>query len=440
VKIVVDPSGAAAGSGYLQIRLLNSSEDAFVIFQLPPQTAVDPQSKLVAWVRRADAGKPIQMHWFALDGDNWVIFQRRFEFDQGQEWVKLEWPLSQWRWGNERTGEWADVRSIALRVESETAGIDLDDVILTGDPTSDPFREDFLRKMAFPDRKSRVAVEDGFLAGTDAMEEVSLADLKAVMTQMRLIREWTRRTFGEALRPTGESPPMALLLFRGREDYQAFYKRLGEWWNVDIVPPRGGGYTVQDISACVYEANGVRGPAVAFHESVHTVIGRQLRLLPGSPAHAWLQEGLANYLQLCLYPESLRPGEYAENFSHPIGPKTFFRPLGEIIGKPVQSRHYAQLASLTAYLVEERPDWLRQIAQGLAGGKELDEILKGLDTDLPQLERLWFEWGMKKYPLPTSPAVPASPAAPASPSPKPQRHFRLPEEWAARTLANATTG
>jgi hypothetical protein len=430
VKIVVDPGAAASGAGCLQIRLLNSTEDAYVIFQLPAQAAIDPQSKLVAWIRRADAGKPIRMHWFALDGDNWVIFQRRFEFDQGQEWVKLEWPLSGWRWGNERTGDWSDVRSIALRVESEASELYLDDIVLGPDPTSDAFREDFLRKTAFPGRKSRIAVEDGFLAGTDAVEEVSPADLKASLAQMKRIREWSRRVFGEAIHPTNDGPPMALLMFRNRDDYLAFFKRLGEQWNVDIVPPRGGGYTVQDISSCVYEANGVRGPAVALHESVHAVISRQLRLLPGSPAHAWLQEGLANYLQLCLYPESLRPGEYAENFSHAVGPKTFFRPLDEILGKPVQSRHYAQLASLVAYLIEEKPDWLRQIAQGLADGKELADILKGLDTDFAQLESLWFDWGTKTYALPPS----------TTPAQAPQRHFPLPEEWAIQTPAPAPAG
>jgi hypothetical protein len=419
VKIVVDPGAAASGMGCLQIRLVNSSEDAYVIFPLPTQAAgIDPRSKLVASIRRGESGKPIRMHWFALNADNWVIFQRQFEFDQGVEWAKMEWPLSQWRWGDQRAGDWSDVRSIALRVESEVTDIYLDDITLWGESTSDAFREEFLRAAAFPGRKSRISVADGFLAGTDATDELSPEDLKAAIADMRRIRDWTKRVFGDSVRPTGDGPPVSLLVFRNRDDYLSFFKRLGERWNVEIVPPRGGGYTVQDISACVWDAAATHGQPVALHESVHAVVSRQLRLLPGAPAHAWLQEGLANYLQLCIHPDSLRPGEYADNFSQPIGAKTFFRPLGELLGKPVLSRHYAQLASLTAFLIEEKPDWLRQIARGLADGKELSDILRALGTDLPQLERLWFDWGVRTFVRPAG-------------QPRPERHFPLPEEWTA---------
>ena len=418
VKIVVDTGAAASGAGCLQIRLLKGSEDAYVIFPLPAHTNVDPGSKLVAWMRRTDAGKPIRMHWFALDGDNWVIFQRLFQFDPGAaEWVRVEWPLWQWRWGNERTGEWTDVRAIALRVESETSEIWLDDIGLTGVANTDGFREEFLKKAAFAGRKSRFVIEDGFLAATDAVEDVSLADLKDMIARMKQVRAWTKRVFGEAVRPTCDGPPTALLVFQKREDYVAFFKRLGQEWHVEIVPPRSGGYTVQDISACVYEPARGRKQPVAFHESVHSVLSRELRLLAGTPGHGWLHEGVANYLQLCLYPESLRAGEYADNFSHPIGAKTFFRPLEEVLSKPVP-RHYAQLASLTAFLVEEKPDWLKQIARGLADGKNLGDILKGLGTDVAGLEKLWFEWGQRTYgPLVSQPD-------------RPHRHFPPPQEWA----------
>jgi hypothetical protein len=417
VKIVVDSRQAASGTGCLQIRILDNTQDAYVIFPLPAGASIDPQSKLVASIRRTDRGKPVRMHWFALDGDNWVIFQRQFQYDGDGEWVKMEWPLSQWRWGNERAGDWIDVRSLVLRLESEVSELYMDDLGLAEIAGEDAFREEFLRKTAFNGRKNRVAVADGFLAGTDATADISTDDLKEMIGQMKRVREWCGRIFGDSARPMTEGPPVALLVFSRRDDYLAFFKRLGEHWNVDIAPPRGGGYTVQDISACVYDAGAVRGQPVALHESVHAVVSRQLRLLPGAPAHAWLQEGLGNYIQLCVYPRSLPEGEYAKNFGRPIGPGTFFRPLDEIIGGPVSSKHYAQLASLAAWLVQEKPELLRAIARGLAEGEELPAILKAQRTSLAQMEKQWFEWGRGAY-------VIAEPAASG-----PARHFPLPREW-----------
>ncbi len=264
-----------------------------------------------------------------------------------------------------------------------------------------------------------MAADGGLLVATDVEELLPGGDVKGLLGQMKNIRAWTRRTFADAVRPLTDGPPASLLVFRDREGYLGFFQRLGRQWNVEIVPPKTGGYTVQDLSACVHEPLRAGGLPVALHEGTHAVVSHELRLLPGSPAHAWLQEGLANYLQLCLYPQCLRGGEYAANFGKPIGPRTFFRPLEEILGKPVASRHYAQLASLVAWMIEERSDWLRAIAKGLADGRPLQDILNDLGTDLPEMEKLWLAWGKRTYVDPVSAGVPDT-----------GRHFPVPPEWA----------
>ncbi|HUT60201.1 MAG TPA: hypothetical protein VNA25_20335, partial [Phycisphaerae bacterium] len=422
-NIVTDEGAAASGAGCLRLEQLDGREDAYLIFPLPADTKLTQRSKLVAWIRRTDTGKPIRMHWFALDGENWVIFQRLFHYEGGSTWVKMEWPLSQWRWGNERAGEWSDVRALALRVETKAAGLYLDDIHLTEDTLTDAFREEFLKKTAFGGRKSLLTIEDGLLVATDAVKQLNYADLKGMVAQMKQIRSWVKRTFGESARPISGAPPMALLVFAKRPDYLSFFKRLGTHWNVRIAPPRSGGYTVQDVAACVHERSGPEGQPVVLHETVHAVVCRELRLLPGAPAHAWLQEGLANYLQLCVYPESLEADLYAKHFSQPIGETTFFRPLKELLGKRVNCCHYAQLASLVAYLLEERPDWLGQIAAGLAAGKQLKAILRSLDTDIDELQRMWLEWGKRTYCQPNPRLEPAgiSPCRRNGPSSPPHR-------------------
>jgi hypothetical protein len=138
---------------------------------------------------------------------------------------------------------------------------------------------------------------------------------------------------------------------------------------------------------------------VYFHEAVHAMVARRLRLLPGTREHSWLQEGVANFLQLCLYPESLAPQTYPRHFSAPPDGKgkSFFKPIEMLLTGRISTKHYAQLASLVAYMLTRRTDWLRNIALGLSKGKKAEIILSECGTTFKELEEEWFQWGAQRF-------------------------------------------
>ena len=217
------------------------------------------------------------------------------------------------------------------------------------------------------------------------------------------------------MRPADKHPPVSLLIFTDAADYKAFFTRLGDTWRVYIPLPTSNAYTVQDITGSTYSPRyGIRRP-VYLHEAVHTIAARQLHVRVGVATHTWLDEGLANYLQVAVFPSSVEWSIYTRNFARPITAdgSTFFKPLDVLLRRRVKPTHYVQLASLIAYLVEKRPAWLPRLAVGLAEGKRADQILTTLGTTPRDLQAEWLAWGKERF------------AADAEPKP-----FPRPQEWA----------
>lgn len=192
---------------------------------------------------------------------------------------------------------------------------------------------------------------------------------------------------------------------------------MGSQWGARILPPQSGGYTVQDIATTTFDPKLGNDRPVWLHESAHAIVGRDLRLAPGTIAHSWLQEGLANYIQLCVYPNSLDNGAYPRLFAAGVQdlPQALFRPLKSVLSERVTTQQYAQLASLTAYLIEAHPDWLPKIASGLADATPVDKVFTALGTDLDALQTSWLAWGRKRFAQPRT-----------------DGHFDRPVEWNGR--------
>jgi len=414
---------AAVGKGCLRYRLPSRLDSrSCLVLPLPAGLSVPRDGKLSVWVKTRGSEQPAHLRWFALDASDRPLFQRRFRLDKGAGWKRLEWDVFQWRWGNRHVGDWSEVKAIAILAESDVRELWLDEIrLVTADdpqvPASIGAPEQWLAGIAFEDRETRVLVSEDFVIFTDAVKEIGEPEMEQLYGQVLRVRRWARRQFGDAVRPVADATPAKFLIFRDKQDYVAFFRALGEQWECSISPPQGEGYTVQDISACPYDPGyGIDCP-VFLHEAVHGVVTRDLRVPTGTAEHSWLQEGLANYLQLCVYPESMDREVYVRNFRRPIGSKSFFRPLREICRRRVQPRHYAQVASVVAFLAAERPDWLREIARGPARNRGLDAVLAELGTDLPHLEQLWFAWGRKTF------------APDADPPEGEGTHFALPREW-----------
>ena len=387
--------------------------------------------ELTVWLRARSDEKTVRLRLVAADEGGRQIFQRRVEIPSqapaGQWWHHVRLPLHVWRWGNTAVGSWSEVRRLGVLLESPASDVWVDDVQLLPDPRPAPDaraaaagrkpESDWLAKVAFGDRDARLAEADGLLVGTDAMDGVAEADVARMLSNMRKVRAMVSRLFGPAVRPIDTRTPSALLVFRDNAAYVRFWTRLGEEWAVGVAIPTAGGFTVQDVSSSTYDPKLGADRPVFLHESVHAVLGHDLRLLTGADHHWWLHEGLANYVQLCLYPHSLDPAVYPREFARGIPPEGpgLFRPLKEVMGPRGMPRQYAQLACVMAYLVEEKPQWLPMIAKSLADGETTEQALKRCGTTFDELEAAWLAWGKQKFPKPRVAGEPP---------------FKVPAEWA----------
>lgn len=402
-----------AGAGCLTITPPEPMKKvARVTFTLPDSMDLTSARALKMQLRTTPTEESVSFRWLALAQDGETLLQRRFSFDKGAVWSEQEFPLALWRWGNLRCGDWSEVRQLQLVIESRVAEVRLDEIeVETGQPYARP---ELIDEIAFGTDKPVVSERNGFRLSSNAGDALHSADVERIHARFGPIPVWLRRVFGEAVRPLNETP-IQVLVFATREDYIAFSRRLGLAWRVSIAPPEAGGYAVQDIaSSYLDKEQGVDRP-VFFHETIHATAARLLRLVPGSAAHSWLQEGLANYLQLCLFPDSLGLETYPRLFKEGVGEKTYFKPLENLLSERVEMRHYAQLASLAAWLVEKHSDWLATIATSLADGGKLESALEDCETSIADMQQEWLKWGREKFPEGT----------------KPKHHFDKPAEWDA---------
>ncbi len=396
----VKADDAPQGKQFLRLQIEPPGKDVSLTLTLPDAAGFARHQQMTASLRAADAKSPVRLRWVALDADRHPIFQRRFQLPPGEQWSKLEEPLREWRWDTHFVGAWADVKYLELRIDAaDTRQIDLDDVRLDGDATPDD-RSAWLLSLAFENRPIKKAQADGFLVATDAVDAFSPQDLNRMLEDMRRVRAFLRRLFGPAVHPTDDLGPAALLIFSDEANDQAFFQRLGTAWRAQIAAGTQQGYTVQDIATGTYKKErGVRRP-VYLHESVHAIVARDLRILTADDADTPLQEGLANYIQLCVFPQSVNRKTYTDNFTKPIDPSGngFFKPLEQLFSTRTTAKEYAQVASVVAYLIEKDQPLLRELVKGLAADQTAADVLKSKGISWEKFQNVWLTWGRQRFP------------------------------------------
>jgi hypothetical protein len=103
-------------------------------------------------------------------------------------------------------------------------------------------------------------------------------------------------------------------------------------------------------------------------------------------------------VQICVYPQVIERKSLVGSFKAPIQAdgSGFFKPLDQILGKRANPRTYAQLATLVAYLAEEKPQWLPTIAKELVDGRTSEQAFNKCGTTLADLQAAWLKWGREK--------------------------------------------
>lgn len=384
-----------------------------------------------------EGGPEPALRLLARDATGAVLFTRLVRTPRRGAWAEVAQPFELFRWG-ERVGAWSDVRALALEARGALA-LEVDALRLLagqrGAASAWPSAEG-LEAFAFPAERGlgppppsgatpgasspdAEPSEGGPAAGeapaagarpegarpwrrdagpfriigapTTPQDEAVLGRIAA---RLRPLGPWLARIAPEAARPLHDGPVVVLML----EDpaaYARFFERLGGAWRVRIAPPGGAGYTVQDLCAFAYDARLGLDRPVLLHEAVHALAARRLRLDPGNAAHRWLQEGLANFLQISLFPDVMAPRAWAQVLRR--DPSTaataeggLLLPLARLEAGEVPIRAYPQVASLVAFLVTQRPGRLGALARGVAAGEPSSAVRERLG--LADLEREWLAW------------------------------------------------
>src|SRR5687767_3699140 len=231
----IGPGDAAQGVKFLRLKPHTpEAGKAYLKLPLPDDVALFPHERLTAQLR-VPATQPIsstqpaprqqiRLSWMALNAQNPPIFQRQLLLEPNDKWVKLESPLRTWLWDQRRVGDWDEVESLVLRIDSaDVAHVDVDDVRLEG-LAKPGAQTEWLLDLAFGAGAPRkVASGDGLMVATDAVDAFSAEDLERLLDDMRRTRAFVRRVFGDAVRPTDDiGVPASLLIFEDEARQAAF--------------------------------------------------------------------------------------------------------------------------------------------------------------------------------------------------------------------------
>jgi hypothetical protein len=402
--------GAAQGQRYLHLAAATTQPArALVRLNVPKDIDFSRRQSLSAQLRAPRTKTAIELRWLALDEKGRPIFQRRFNLEPGEKWIQLDQPLRVWRWDNRFIGDWSEVREIALRIETPSAQVDVDDIRLKDEPPPDE-RAKWLLELAFEKRPTRFLLEDQMLVASDVVDAFGNSELSRLLQDMKQVRAFIRSAFKNVVRPTESDGTLALLIFKDTAEQRAFIERLSEQWQADISFPQAAGYTVQDIATSTYLKDlGPRRP-VYIHEATHAIVARDLRLQVGHPPHTPLHEGLASYVQACVHPKSLDRRLLIGAFAKQIDPQSReFKPLDKLFGARATLADYPQLATTIAYLLENDPRLLDSLIQGIADGQSADSVVQMSGTTWQRVQEQWQAWGRKRYAAGTEGQAPFDP-------------------------------
>jgi len=406
-----------------------------IVVPLPAGLDLSRHGSLELSVRApsADGHPPPVVRLLALDADGRTLFSRRLREAPRGAWSGAAQPLYLFRWGD-RVGRWSEVRAVgvatyggpSLEVDHLRAGAGDRGARSAAPP------EGWLARLAFgaaardategeddeearaeaegspPPRPVRVEAGPVRLLLDPTVKEDAAASAR-VGERVSRISAWLDRVAASAVEPVDDAP-VEVILAADADGVNRFLRRLGRQWRVGIgFPPRGSGYTIQDIAVVPYDPKlGIDRPVV-FHEAIHAVVARRLRIPPGHGPADWFQEGLATYLQFALFTGSFDRRQWPAVVERS-------RPLAEVAKDPVFN-DYPGLAGVMAFLVAERPPWVGSLARSLARGATFEEAVKAAPGGgtVAALDRDWRHWARR-----TLCDKKAPPDAP---------HWPVPEEW-----------
>lgn len=234
---------------------------------------------------------------------------------------------------------------------------------------------------ALPDDGVRVLARGGF----ELLTDVAALDADALFARL----ESAAAALAPLVPPDEETRRVPRLVVFARDGaYREFAPRLGDCYARVASPPRSDGYTLLGIAHAAWSEEFATARPVFVHEFVHALLECRA-LLPNQSE--WLQEGLANHVQVLLHPQADLAAIVTRALTDPAAQLG----LPELTsGRPIEVRHYWQALTLvqTLALSERYRAHFPELVAALraAGSTELAPHLDAvLGTTFEELEREW---------------------------------------------------
>lgn len=325
---------------------------------------------------------------------------RRFTLDAG-DWRKVKLPLRGWRENIfDFAGDFRKIIGFTFRWDKGSGEITLDDFrLVKGDRKEKscyPTLEDRM-SIAFPTGKGKAIESDHFVLMTNAVR-LKGRDGKKLLARFEKAYDILSDRFLLPGKPPYKAP---IAIFKKEQQYKDYFPRLGVFVGANISPPQSDGYSVLDVAASTYLSEYGWERRVYVHEAVHVAI----RLRTGLRTNGnWIQEGLANAVQLAIYPETAKDVDWAAEFKAFKAGKGLFLPWPYLLAKKRPSlKNYAQLASMMDFLADRHSAKLVQFWLLLSkADKSVHEdgpriLEEATGKKIAELQAEWMEWGLKKY-------------------------------------------
>ncbi|MEN8150159.1 MAG: hypothetical protein ABFS86_10065 [Planctomycetota bacterium] len=349
---------------------------------------------------KVEADDPIEMRIIAWDGRGRRGMLRRFKLFPG-DWREVVLPLSKWReevW--DYVGDFGRVTGMELRWDEGSGTVTIDDLrLLPGKKENLSCRPTIEERIAiaFPEGKTKIHETPHFQLVTNATRFKGKEGKKvaARLEEVPALLEKRWDLSGKA------DVPVPFIVFKKAEQYREFFVFLGKAFGATVHPPTTDGYSVLGVVGSTWSAEyGWKRP-VYVHEAAHGIVRQRLGLASNGN---WIQEGLANAVQVNFYPDSWSVFELKKKFAAREAGKEPWLPWGKLLmEKRPGMAYYDQLATMMEFLAERYRDDLPKFWDLLRGSEEMvhknsaELLSSALGKTISELEAEWIEWGKNKY-------------------------------------------
>lgn len=393
-KVAIDPDGPAAGRGSIRAIPGRGGE----LFAVRLAAPIDPARTATLRARlRVSAVQDAQLMWLARDAKGRILF-RRMTLPDGGLWVRMEWPLASWVWGD-RVGGWEEVKELELRATTSVERVWVDELALEEGPGGAWLGLEELGRAVFGGEAHRAWERGGVRLLVCVERPPGDAQVEKFFARAAAIEELLARVGGPAAR-TG-APPAALVLFASPEARARGAARLGNALRATLNLTRNPGSSFQDLGLALWDPQAGLERPVNAGQLTSALAARVLRISSAIDRQRWLSGALGSWVQVCVHPRAAPREDVIAVFARGRDDPQAFAPLQRLLGDPAAEVRAAQAefqcASLIAFLHDERPELLAALIRGVGEGMAVSAIVRAAGTDLDELDATWWAWGRRVF-------------------------------------------